>query len=306
MNVLLTGASGFIGTATLAALARRGHAIVATCTRVRENLPRGEAVEWVEWDATLSPEPEVEWPRLEAVVHLAVPRAVSSFPEGAEASYRVTVEATFRMLERARTSRVRRFVLASTGSALEAADRPALEDDATYSASSFYAATKGCAELLARAYAGQLSTAIVRLFHPYGPGGERFLVNRLLERVANGEEITIEGPEGIALNPAWVDDVADGISRAVESAEGGVFHLAGPESLTLRQLLLMMGEALGQSPRIRSVEAVPRGSHCGDCRRARELLGYNPRVGIREGIARLVSLMRHQPSDRLRTGETHE
>jgi len=303
LRVLVTGASGFIGTHLVQALLRQGHAVVATTTRRRTGLPTAERLEWVEWDAASRSEPPVAWPEIDAIAHLAVPRPPTAFPQNAEVSFRLTVESTFRMLERARISGVSRFVLASTGSALEPGEGPATEEQVAYTAASFYAATKGCAELLARAYAGELPTAVVRLFHPYGPGGDRFLMNRLLGRVAAGEEITIEGTDGIVVNPAWVEDAAEGIRLAIESAERGIFHIAGPETLTLRELILEMGKALGLAPRIRSIEGAPAGRHHADFARARELLGYEPRVGIPEGLRRLVALAQLRAADQTPAGE---
>jgi len=290
-RVLVTGGSGFVGAALVGNLLRRGHDVVATATAARAASSTAQSnarLRWVRWDAMHEPVPAVDWNTLDVIVHLAVPRAPFDFVRQANAIYEVTVAATYRILEAARTNGVRRVVAASTGDVLGANSRPAREDDCTYEPSSFYGTTKACAELLLRAYDNVLQTAALRLFHPYGPGGERFLVNRLVRAVSEGREVTIEGPDGILLDPVWIDDLAEGLCLAVESEATGILHFAGPETVTLRQLLGAAGELAGCQPVVRSVPREPVQRHQGTYERTERLLGYRPRVGVRDGIRQLL------------------
>jgi UDP-glucose 4-epimerase len=286
-TILVTGGSGFVGKAVLAELAR-GCAVMATCTGPPYRLPPHPDVTWVQWDAMLEPLPAIEWASVGGIVHLAAPRDPFDFPEQAAAVYEVTLASTFRLLEAARRYGVPRFVLASSGDVLGPSAGPAKEDDPLYSPASFYGAAKASAELLSRSYEKLISTAILRFYHPYGPGGDRFLINRLLRMVAGGEEMQIEGEDGILVNPVWIEDLARGIALALESRETGIFHLAGPDTKTLRSLLMRIGKIVGRPPLIRVGPGPGAERHAGSFARSELVLGYRPRVSLDEGLHRLL------------------
>ena len=285
-RVLVTGGSGFVGKAVLAELVARGCAPIATCTGPPYKRPRHPGFTWVQWDAMLEPLPAVEWASLSAIVHLAAPRELLDFP----ALYESSIASTFRLLEAARLHRISRFVLASSGDVLGPSVGPAKEDDLLYLPASFYGTAKACAELLSRSYEKLISTAILRFYHPYGPGGERFLVNRLLRMVAEGEEVRIEGEEGILVNPVWIADLARGIALALESRDTGIFHLAGPDTETLRSLLTRIGKIVGRPPLIRVGPGPGAERHAGSFARSARVLGYRPRVSLDEGLHRLLRI----------------
>ena len=288
-SILVTGGSGFVGTAVLAELAARGYAVTATCSGASGRLLAPPGVTWDRWDATSEPLPAVEWAGIGGIVHLAAARDLFNFPGQAAAIYEITVAATFRLLEAARSHGISRLVLASSGEVLGSSEGPAKEDDLLYLPASFYGAAKACAELLSRSYEKLLPTAIVRFYHPYGPGGERFLINRLLRMVAEGKEVRIEGQHGILLNPVWIEDLARGIALALESRDTGVFHLAGPDTETLRALLTRMGEIVGRPPVVRVLSGAGAERHAGGFARSERVLGYRPLVSLNEGLRRLFA-----------------
>ena len=286
LSVLVTGGSGFVGRAVVERLLDQGCRVIATTTSAKPRCDEPR-VRWVCWDASRTKLPEVAWESLDAIIHLATPRNLFTFPQGADALYSVAVEATFHLLEKARAHGLKRFLAASTGDVLGPSEGLASEDDRDYRPSSFYGAAKACEELLVQSYENALPAAVLRFYHPYGPGGDRFLINRLWNAARNRQEIRIEGQEGILLNPVWLDDLVNGICLALESHESGVFHLAGPEQATLFQLVTLMGEVLEIEPLIRHLPGAPVNRHAGSYERSRKLLGYVPEVGLVEGLRRL-------------------
>ena len=104
LTVLVTGGSGFVGKAVVAELLLRGHRVVATATGSHEVLPATPALQWTAWDATRDSLPLVNYSGLDAIIHLAAPSDLFRFPEQAPATFEVTVAATFRLLEAARSS----------------------------------------------------------------------------------------------------------------------------------------------------------------------------------------------------------
>ena len=268
MRVLVTGGSGFVGRAVVADLVAHGHEVVATTRGT------GDAPHWITWNAAHSPAPDVEWSAFDAVLHLASPTG--------------PVDATSAVLEQARAAGVARFVYVSSGDALGAVEDVVDESTPVRPAASPYGAAKAAGEAATLAAAGSMSTAVVRLFHPYGPGGDRFLVNRVVRAVADGTPVTVEGDHGLTLNPAWVADVAVGLRLALESLERGVFHLAGPEVVTLAELLTLAGELCGREPVVERVPGDPPGGHAGRFEETTRRLGYRPSVTLRDGVGRLL------------------
>ncbi|MEA2972493.1 MAG: UDP-glucuronate 4-epimerase [Actinomycetota bacterium] len=223
---------------------------------------------------------------VDTVIHLAAPTG-TSLPAPHMA---VGVSATFRLLERAVASGVRRFVFASSGDALGPCDAPAREASRSYAPEGIRGAAKACGEMLVRAFGFEsaLSTCILRLYHPYGPGGDRFLVNRILRSVQDGTPIQIEAGDGIRLNPVWITDVARAFGSAAASAATGTFHIAGPDLVTMRELVQLAADTAQAVPVIQELARRPVQQHAADFRLARTELGFEPVVTLRQGLTRLV------------------
>jgi UDP-glucose 4-epimerase len=284
-RILVTGGSGFVGQAVLPELLAHGHTIFATaCSRIPDM--RHRSLTWILWNATETSVPEVPWSEVDIVLHLASPR---KHAQDAAQLYRVAVGSTVALLEQSVRHGISRFLVASTGDVLGPLDRPARETDDLYRPDSFYGTVKACAEMLARAFSAELQIAVLRFYHPYGPVGDPFLINRLMAMVAAGSPVTIEGEDGIWLNPVWIEDLAAGVRLAVESDRTGTFHFAGPEIVPLRKVLEVMGEIAGHPASIQVRPGEPSFAHAASFEDTQRALGYRPRVSLRSGLERLAA-----------------
>jgi UDP-glucose 4-epimerase len=273
VRVLVTGATGFLGRHVLPVLAER-HNVVAMARRPVADF------ETVVADLT----DEFELPAgLDAVVHLAQSRRYREWPEGAGDMYAVNVHATFRLLARAGTGR---FVYASTGGVYAPSPAPLREDDPV-APSGFYPRSKLAAEVLVGGYADRLAAVILRPFFIYGAGQEGMLVPTLAGRVLAGEEVMVQGNPGIAISPIHVADAARAVAAAVELGRPAVINVAGVESITLTELVTLLGELAGRTPQIRHTEGEAP-DLVADIDRMRTLLGVTPVVSLREGLADLA------------------
>jgi len=290
-KILVMGGSGFVGHHLVEHLVSNGDHVIATTTRIGPRLKQFPNLEWVEWNALGRGLPDLDWQEIDAILHLAVPRSPFVYPGDETSLFKIVTETTFKLLEQARISGVRRMVLASTGDVL-GEQCPALESNSNFAPNSFYGAAKASAEILVRSYEAFLSCAIARIYHPYGPEGNRFLINRLVSKVINGEAITLEGPNGIRVNPIYIDDLVAGIRLAIHSDEIGVFNLAGPDTVTLREFLDYIGELVGREPVIKLSNRTEIGRHVGDITRATSALKFNPTTSLKEGIHRVVELVK--------------
>jgi nucleoside-diphosphate-sugar epimerase len=284
---LVTGGGGFIGSALLPILCASGWDVIATSQTPRHPA-KHEGLSWITWRAEEGGVPACDWDKLDCIIHLANPRVQSRDISELKRQVEGGLLATSRLLEQAARHQVRRFVFVSTGDVVSPADGIAQETDHHYAATSFYSAAKASSELLVRSCAALLSTAIVRVYHPFGPGGDDFLINRLLAAVAAGRELTTERGGGILINPIWIDDLAHGLALAAASTATGVFHLAGPDKLRLAEFVRLAGRLLGKPVALHTSPSRPSLNHAGDCRRARRLLGWRPQMRLAAGLKKMI------------------
>jgi len=298
MQILVTGASGFIGRHVVAELTGAGHD-VTTLHRgdaLHTSAAFGRAPRHIRADV-LSDEARQAASEAEAVVHLAGRGDV-------QASYRdpreygiLNAQGTLNILEGARQARAH-VILASTQRVYQPTDRPICED-APLAPTDPYAYAKLVAEQWCQMYAEQLATptTVVRLFSVYGSGqvgqGTSGVVSIFLDRARRGESLTVHADQQRDLT--WVGDVARGIRLAIESPPSAdrparVYNLATGVGTTLHELAQLVCRVTGSRseivpPSSRSDE----GDRVADIALAGRELGYAPLVTVADGVARLVA-----------------
>jgi NADH dehydrogenase len=235
MNVLVTGASGFIGQPLVRTLLAHGHRVRALVRRAGEmTLLPGADVEV--GDLRDSGAVERAARGMDAIVHLAWATGVAR-----ESSARaVNVEGTRRLVDAARVHGARRFVFVSSISAARERMGP-------------YGRTKLEAE---RLVAGSgLEWVILRPSLVYGPGPAGLFAR--LERSLRGPVVPIVGDGSIELDPIHVEDVCAVIEQCLVRADsmGKRYDLLGPERVTFRELLVRLAAAIDARPRFVAIPA---------------------------------------------------
>lgn len=284
VKVLVTGATGFVASHLVPALADAGYGVVAF-GHDEARIPRADGVEALVADLrqlVLS-----GLPRVDAIVHLA--QANVAFPEGAADLVAVNTSSTATLLEHARAVGARQFVLASSASVYGARREPLSEGD-ELRADDFYAATKIAAERFVGAYAGFLEgSTTMRLVAPYGPGQRRRLIPRLVDRVRAGQPVVLNEGGSPRLNPVYVDDVVRVVLRSLELPGHRVVNVAGDDAVDVRRLSELVGEALGVEPVFEQTATL-----AGDVVARNELmkreLGLNELVPLADGLRRTVAV----------------
>ena len=266
----------------------------------RENL--GAGVRLVVADIR-SPEAAhlVETERFQVVCHLAaqmdVRRSVSEPRFDAE----VNVGGLLNLLEAARRGGVRKVVFSSTGGAVygEQDVFPAPESHPTRPVSP-YGVSKAAGELYLGYYRVQygLASVALRYANVYGPGqnphGEAGVVAIFSERLLAGEPCTIFGSGRQTRDFVFGSDVARANLLAAERDVEGPINIGTGVETDVNRLYALLARAAGSTAAARHADAKPgeqlRSSV--DPRRASELLGWTPTVGLEEGLRATVEWFR--------------
>lgn len=284
-RLLVTGASGLLGARFVALAASQGHEVYAVGRSAPE--PPQPNVRPIAMDLACPLDRSALPPQIDAVLHLAQSRRFREFPDGAGDVFAVNVARTAELLDYAHGAGATHFVLASTGGVYAPSAEPLTEDSALATKPGFYPASKLAAELLAHPYAGLMTVAILRFFFIYGAGqGSDMLMPRLVASVREGRPIQLQGDDGLSLNPVHVDDAAAAVLAATQMEEGATVNVAGPSTVTLREIAGLIGAELGVEPRFELDEGSAP-SLVADTARMRRVLA-EPRTDLQAAIGELL------------------
>jgi len=249
--------------------------------------------------------------RFDGVVHLAARAGVRPSIEDPELYTSVNLVGTTALLEACRRHGVGTFVFGSSSSVYgNNAKVPFAEDDPVDRPISPYAATKKAGEVLCHAHHHLFGIAIscLRFFTVYGPAQRpEMAIHKFARAIDRGEPVPRFGDGGSARDYTYVDDIVDGVVRALDRTRGyHVWNLGGSNTITLGDLIDRIGAHLGKTPIVRALPDQPGdvARTWADVSRARAELDWEPTVAIDEGLARFVAWYReHRASGAARGPE---
>jgi nucleoside-diphosphate-sugar epimerase len=303
MRVLLTGATGFVGSHVLNRLVTRGdHVRVLALPETVEQVRHRDCVSIVAGTLADSAVLAKAARRVEVVYHLGGLRP--GYPP--QETMRVNVEGTEKLLHACVIGQVRRIVFTSSASVYDGSSwpliRPITEDFPLRTNSSgivgHYAQSKIAAESAIRRFQRQQGPEYVILRSPviYGSGtrSDRQLLMQIINRPALARAAQFADIQWV-----HVKDMAEAIVLAGTrpKAANNIFNIAGSEALSLRDLSAMFWRSRGfgawfdllphqicrdRNHRLRY-----------DFSKAQKLLGYKPQVRLREGIEEIMAVMNY-------------
>ena len=236
-----------------------------------------------------------------AVIHLAARAGVRPSLKDPILYEEVNCIGTLRLLEAARHHGPEIFIFGSSSSVYGINSKvPFAEADEINRPISPYATTKRAGELLCYNYHHLygLKTACLRFFTVYGPGQRpEMAIHKFTDLISRGEKIPLFGTGESRRDYTYVDDIVDGILAALKLAPGfEIFNLGGAETTQLSDLVRWIGEELAVEPLIEYLPDQPGDVPItyADVGKAERLLGYSPKVPIREGLRRFVAWYREQ------------
>jgi len=305
MRIVITGAAGFIGSHLSETLLDRGHSVIGV-----DNLLTGDTANiahlvnrdfvFIKHDVTnyIYVEGQVD-----AVLHWASPASPIDYLELPIPTLKVGALGTHKALGLAKAKNAR-FVLASTsevyGDPLEHPQKETYWGNVNpIGPRGVYDEAKRFAEAMTTAYHRYhgLDTKIVRIFNTYGPRmrlRDGRAVPAFMSQALTGEDVTIFGTGQQTRSFCYVTDLVDGVIRLMESSVNEPVNIGNPHEMTIEEIARAIIRLTGSRSKIvyRPLPEDDPKVRQPDITRARTLLGWEPKVGLEEGLSKTLEYFR--------------
>jgi len=310
MRCLVTGGAGFIGTALANRLVLEGHDV-----RVLDDLSAGDPsglhpeVAFTRGDVRDRPKLWTLLQKVDCVFHLAARVSVAESELYPRDYNDVNVGGTVALTEAIRDAGVQRIVLASSATVYGPQPRQPVPESAWPHPQAPYAVSKLAAEhyIFALGELYKIATVALRIFNAYGPG-QRVppvhapVIPHFVRCLHSGASLVIHGDGRQTRDFVYIDDVVDMLIAASDATnvDRMVINVGSGEETSLDGLVRTLSDITGLRPDLiynpKLGGGLPR--LVADLEVARRLLGYKPKVGLRDGLARLLDATQRMPRGR--------
>ena len=289
MNILVTGANGLLGRYLVELLSNYHKVFAIVKDKEKLNFELNDNISAIEIDLSLI-DTKLFPKNIDVVYYLAQSNRFREFPEGVDDMLSINVVAPNILAKWAVKTGVKKFIYASSGGVYTNPNKPVKEffDINANEKLGFYLNSKLSAEMLLKNYASLFETfAIIRPFFMYGVGqNETMLIPRLISSVQNEKEITLNGENGIKINPIYVTDASQAVANILDLSGEYIINIAGDEVVSLRELCIKIGQAVDKEP-IFKINDVSQNDLVADIETMRKEL-IEPKVNLKIGIEKMV------------------
>jgi UDP-glucuronate decarboxylase len=304
-RVLVTGGAGFLGSHLCERLVADGSEVVCLdnfFTGRRENVDSlldNHAFELVRHDVTEPMTLEVD-----EIYHLACPASPVHYQRNPVKTIRTGVLGTLNMLDVARDAGAKLLIASTSEVYGDPEVHPQHEgywgNVNPIGARACYDESKRCAEALAVSYARQYSVEvrIARIFNVYGPRlamDDGRVVSNFIVQALRAEPLTLYGDGSQTRAFCFVSDMVDGLVRLMNSQlSAQPINLGNPNEFTMRELADLVRRLCGNRSRVvhRALPEDDPRQRRPDIQRAREMLGWEPKVGLEQGLTETIEYFR--------------
>jgi dTDP-glucose 4,6-dehydratase len=309
MRILITGAAGFLGSHLTDLLLSEGHEVVGVdnfITGKDQNIAHLKGhpkYSFVRQDVI---DPFTVDGAIDRIYHMASPASPIGYVKHQVATLKVNSQGTWNMLEMSLEKRAR-FLMASTSETYgDPAVHPQREDYwgnvNPIGLRSMYDEAKRFSEACTMAYHRErkADTRLIRIFNTYGPRMDPYdgrVVISFIRQALNNEPITVFGDGSQTRSLCYVTDLVRGINLVMESDFHEPINLGNPEELSILQIAKQILELIPESKSKIVHQPMPPDDprvRCPDITRAKQILGWQPTVSRKDGLAKMIEFYRDQ------------
>lgn len=308
MKVIVTGGAGFLGSHLCDKLIERGDQVICIdnlLTGSPDNIAHLQTVEnfqFVEADANEAFPRDLDFDEL---YHLASPASPNknnpvSYIAFPFETMQVNSFGTWNLCEET-LARGAKFLFASTsevyGDPLEHPQKETYNGNvSTTGPRSVYDESKRFGETVVSAFVrhNKLDARIIRIFNTYGPrmAQDGRVVIEFMQAALQNKPFPVFGDGKQTRSFCYVSDMVEGIIAAMEKgSKGEIYNLGNPDEFTVLQLAEMVKRLTDSPSEVEIVEKLPQGDplrRCPDISKARQSLGWEPKVSLEEGLKKLI------------------
>ena len=311
MNILLTGAAGFIAARTAEFLIQDGHTVVGldnmndyydvNLKKLRlAKLKKLEGFEFHQIDIENYQALETLFSnhQFDVVLNLAARAGVRYSIENPHVYMSTNAQGSLNLLELVKKHGIKKYVLASTSSLYAGLPMPFKEDLPVNTPISPYAATKKAAEAMAYTYHHLfgLDVSIVRYFTVYGPGSRPDMAQfRFMRWIDEGKPIQLYGDGTQARDFTYVDDIARGTIAAMKPLGYEIINLGGGKNpVSVNDMIGKLEDLLGKEAKVDHLpfNDADMKETWADITKAKTLLNWEPKIDLDEGLKLCVESYR--------------
>ena len=305
-RAVVTGGAGFLGSHLCERLLQEGWRVVCLDSFLTGNKVNVEGLlghpnftlENFDVTNTIAVDGDVDW-----VFHLASPASPIDYLEHPIHTLKVGALGTLNALGMAKAQNAR-FFLASTsevyGDPLEHPQKESYWGNVNpVGPRGVYDEAKRYAEALTMAYhrAHDVDVRIVRIFNTFGPRMRRRdgrAVPTFISQALQGKPLTVHGDGSQTRSLCYVDDLIDGFWRSVNSNQPGPINIGNPQEVTVLELARLIADVAGSGPDVVFEERPVDDPEVRrpDTSLARQELGWEPKISLREGLERTIDWAR--------------
>ncbi len=315
-TILVTGGAGFIGSHLCECLLRKGKKVICVdnfndfySPKVKDDnhkscrsdpsfvLCRSDIRDFNELELIFSKN------KIDKICHLAATVSVRPSPKSQGLYTSVNVKGTENLLEFSEKYKVKRLVFASSSSVYgDRKDIPFIESDRPARIISEYAVTKKAGEELCLNFHDKTKIPVtcLRLFTVYGPRGRPDMaVHKFTKLIEEGTDVQVYGDGTISRDYTHVSDVVDAFMSALSVSSGyEIINIGNSKPVKLNELIDILESILGKKAKIKRLDKPKEDVNItfADINKAKKLLGYTPKVDIKEGVRIFVEWFKKNKS----------
>jgi len=304
-SVFVTGCAGFIGSHLCERLLEEGFDVIGIDNfddyydrRIKErnliNLLNKRNFKFIEADVRDSKTVENMLEKRSIVIHLAARPGVRASIKHPKLYFDVNVRGTMILAEKSVKKEVEQFIFASSSSVYGTSQLPFKESLPADKPLSPYASTKRCCEILLHSISNcySLPVTCLRFFTVYGPRVRPDMaIYKFAQAIREQKDVILYDGGRLKRDYTYISDAVEGILKAMKRRFAyEVFNIGSGRPIEIRYLVKLLEENLGRKAKIR-VRPKPKedmpATHA-DLTKAKNLLGYSPRVFIEDGVRKFL------------------